>query len=450
MGFYYGPLNKSLYTQQFELFTKCLLACPNAISFNYDTLAGKKQLYGCINNNNDIKVNVSKLLTKTDFTYVSLSESDSQAYFKNYSNNSLYRDSQESNSHQNSTQGKCPIFLKAEYSAIKDYTGSAYYAINNFMYKNGSNYNEKNGKIEDGKQLALDLIKIMFISSGLNKIMPDTDVNTEQSEIMSFRGEHSTSEAEIQLRIDSIKLPDSFVATPAYTSTSSDKDVAKNFSGSVLIKYEGLPGKSVECISHFPEEKEYLLQPSKIQWTEHTEKVKNKFGEEVKVHEFKARVVRPLIEGENDPDFKDIETFKKLVDWAQKNKIDTGFITEYNKNIYLYDCLCDDTLDLEGMIACVVEKSLTFVFDGLAEYAPSLCEAIEYELGIEVPTQSEKIFTPNDDIFVSLEDTIACAVEKTLTFVFDNLIEHDFNVAMPTQSGAILTPLQVEPNFLIL
>lgn len=375
MAFYNGPLNKSLYTQQFELFTKCLLACPNAVSFSYGIQAEKKQLYGSIIDNHHelINLNISTLLTKTDFTDVSLSESDSQAYFKNYSKHLDIYSSDNDRAYQYNSEGKCPNFMQAEYSAIKDYTGSAYYAINNLMYKNGTNYLEENGKIIEKNELASDLIKIMFISSGLNKIMPDT----EQTENTSFRGEHHTSEAEIQLRIDSTKSPDTFITTPAYTSTSSDKDVAKNFSGNVLIKYEGLPGKSVECISHFPHEKEYLLQPSKIQWLEHTEKDKNKFGEEVKVHEFKAKVVRPLIEGEYDPDFKQIETFKKLVDWAKEHNIDTGFITEYNKNIYLYDCLCDDSLDLEDAVACIVEKTLTFIFDEIIDCSSYLDNALE-------------------------------------------------------------------------
>lgn len=378
MAFYNGPLNKSIYTQQFELFTKCLLACPNAVHFTYDIQSEKKQLFGIIGNN-DIIINVSKLLAKTDFTDVNLSESDSQAYFKNYVNNSWNNSTGAESSYQYDAQGKCPRFMQAEYSAIKGYTGSAYYAINNCMYKNGTHYDsDLNGKVENNVP-ALDLINVMFISSGLNKIMPDT----EQAENMSFRGEHHTSEAEIQLRIDSIKSPDSFVTTPAYTSTSSDKDVAKNFSGDVLIKYQGLYGKSIECISYFPEEKEYLLQPNKIQWIEHVEKNKSRYGEDTTVHEFKAKVVRPLIEGENDPDFKDIESFKKLAEWAQKNNIDIGFITEYNKNIYLYDCLCDSTLSLEDAVACVVEKALTFVFNGLIDCGEYIANAIDCNLDME-------------------------------------------------------------------
>lgn len=379
MAFYNGPLNKSIYTQQFELFTKCLLACPNAVSFGYDSHAGKKQLYGIVNNS-DIKVNVSELLTKTDFTHISLSESDSKAYFKHYDKNALNNSSGTESGYQYDPNGKCPRFMQAEYSAIKDYTGSAYYGINNFMYKNGTNYDsELNGKVQNNNQLALDLIQMMFISSGLNKIMPDT----EQSENLSFRGEHHTSQAEIQLRIDSIKSPDSFITTPAYTSTSSDNEVAKNFSGDVLIKYEGLYGKSIECISNFPHEKEYLLQPSKIQWIEHNEENKQSYGHNVTTHEFKARVVRPLIEEENNPDFNDIESFKKLVDWAEKNHIDTGFITEHNKNIYLYDCLCDNTLNLEDTVACVVEKALIFVFDGLIDCGKYIGDAIDCSLDIK-------------------------------------------------------------------
>lgn len=374
MTFLNGPLNKSLYTQEFELFAKCLLACPKFIQFSYQMEDGKKQLFGHANNN-EIAVNVSKLLKKIEYTHLDLSESDSKAFFKQYVTDlNSYLDTR--GTYEYDKEGKCPKFIGAEYSTIKDYTGSGYLPVNNLMYKNGTNYIENNGKIVNAEEAALDILKTAFISSGLNKIMPDTS----QAQMKSYRGEHSTSPDEIQARIDSIGTPDAFTITPAYMSTSSDIAVAHGFSSGVLIEFEGLYGKSIECISHFPSEQEYLLQPSKIQWLEHHEKTIDKYDERQTVHEFKARVVNPLILHENDPDFKEIQVFKNMVDWAEKNNIDTSFITPHNKKLYLYDCLCDDELDPGEWVSCAVEKTLTIAFEKMIDFGHSLSEAIDQSI----------------------------------------------------------------------
>lgn len=336
MAFFYGPLNKTIYTQEFELFAKCLLVMPNAIKFAYQEQAGQKQLYGYLGQENLVSVNISALLTKADYTHIHLSESDSKAYF-NYYKNSEYKHydySNDSDSDMYHHGSFCPVLTQSETITIKDYTGSYYVPINRLMYKNGLHYENIESVIEQ-KEVALDILKTLFISSGLNKIMPDT--NSEQ--VYSFRGEHSTTEAQIQERIESIKLPDSFVQTPAYMSTSSDPGVAEEFSGNVMIKFEGLYGKHIECISEIPYEKEYLLQPAKIQWTGHEEKTIPLRWEPnaTKItHEFSAKVVNPLIQSEQEPSIQEVAEFKKIVEWAKFNNIDTDFITEHTKNLYLF------------------------------------------------------------------------------------------------------------------
>lgn len=371
MAFLNGPLNKSLYTQQMELLGKCLLACPDSIKFRYQDIAGQKQLFGFLNNN-EMAINVSKLLKKTDYTHIDLSEFDSHAFLK-HPNTNIY------DNYYYNEKGTCPKFLPGEYAGIKDYTGSGYLPVNRLMYGNGTKYAaDINNILIDSSKPALDILKTLFISSGLNKIMPDTS----QIEAESYRGEHSTSQAEIQQRIESIKTSDGFTTTPAFMSTSSDKEIAKDFSGGVLIKFEELYGKSIECISHFPDEKEYLLPPSNIQWLEYKEKSIDNYGYIQTVHEFKARVVNPLITEENDPDFKEIEGFKKMVNWAEKNNIDTSFITPFNQYVYLSDCLCDDNLDLEEWIACVIEKTLINAFDQVIDFGNQVANQIETRMFI--------------------------------------------------------------------
>jgi hypothetical protein len=333
MAFFNGPLNKTIYTQEFELFAKCLLASPDAVKFGYQEEAGKKQLYGYLGNETPVAVNISKLLTKTDFTHVQLSEADGKAYQIQYAGGF--------NGHSNYESGKQdlysnrPALTHAEKCAIQNYTGLGYSAINRLMYKNGAHYGSKGSEILY-ENPALYVLKTLLISSGLNKIMPDT--NSDQHNI--YRGEHATSAEQIQERIHSIELPDSFVQTPAYMSISADPSVASRFSGSVMIKFEGLYGKHIESISTMRSEQEYLLQPAKIQWTGHEEKTislpYSRHGTKT-VHEFTAKVVNPLIQEEQTPNFQDIAEFKKIVEWAQKNNIDTDFITTHNKAMYGLD-----------------------------------------------------------------------------------------------------------------
>ncbi len=333
MSFFYGPINKSIFTQELELFGKCLLANPKDIYFGYKTSAVnqdpiKKQLYAYVGEDK-IEVNISKLLEKADFTHINLSSSDSQAYLNLNLNFNHYN--------YNSGHHSEPQFSQAEKKAIQYYTGSGYLSINNLMYTKGEKYEINNIKHSD---IAKDLLDTMFLSSALNKIMPTQSSNM----LHSYRGEHSTSQAEIQERIKQAKAiansddSDAFTKTPAYMSTSSSKHVADDFASSfsqskVLIEFDGLYGKSIEGISLVSGEKEYLLPPGKIQWTGYQKK-ETEFGS---CHEFKAKVVNPLILDENNANVKDILEFKNLYEWYENHsqESDLSFITEHNQQQYL-------------------------------------------------------------------------------------------------------------------
>jgi hypothetical protein len=382
MAFYYGPLNKTIYTQELELFTKCVLACPESVKFGYKLDdSGHKNLYGYLGKEgNALAVNISTLLKKADFSHISLSETDSKAYLQHFEKNYVSYDPYQYNSNYNINK-TCPIFTLAEKMSIQHYTGAGYLSVNNFMYKNGINYYSNNQLEIEGTQPALDILKMMFISSGLNKIMPDLD----QAQAMSYRGEHSTTPDQIQERIDSMNTPDGFTKSPAYMSTSSDPDVANNFSQGILIKFKGLYGKSIECISNFPGEREYLLSPSKIQWTDHGEVEKYVYGERKLVHEFTAKVVNPLIQADQDPDFQHISEFKELYYHAKNNDVDTSFITQHNDTLYLSDCFID------GMdIDCILDKWVQPAVDSMVQFSDQIFDYMDLVI--------ENLFTPVENI----------------------------------------------------
>lgn len=327
MAFFYGPLVKTIYTQELELLAKSLLALSkDAVNFGYQEVAGKKELFGYLGAENGVSINISKLLTKADFTHIQLSDADSNAFQSD-------RDYREYYTYNRNEDDR---FTSAEVYAIQDYTGIGYININRLLYKQGVEYNswekvDDSGIIKD-PQFGSDLLKTIFISSGLNKIMPEP---SDQPVLHTYRGEHSTTDNQIQERIESIQAPDSFTKTPAYLSTTSDERVAGDFSGNVMIKFEGVYGKKIEDVSIFSNEKEYLLQPAKIQWTSHTLKEEMTPNGKRTEHIFTAKVVNPLIQSEQEPNAEEIAEFKKIVEWAKNNKIDTSFITEHNKNQYI-------------------------------------------------------------------------------------------------------------------
>src|SRR5690348_8505263 len=124
----YGPLNKSLYTQQLELVAKCLLHAPDKIELNVvRDNQGKKALTVKVG---EVSINLHSLFAKANMTHVQLNENDSNQYVQK---SAYYRD-------ENITRG--------EYEAIQQYTGSAYIEINKFLYNGDhavSDYASKEG-----------------------------------------------------------------------------------------------------------------------------------------------------------------------------------------------------------------------------------------------------------------------------------------------------------------
>ncbi|MBN9287225.1 MAG: hypothetical protein BGO43_15120 [Gammaproteobacteria bacterium 39-13] len=302
MEFNYGPLNKSLFTQELELLVKCLLYVPEQIVFKIHQEVNGESVHAHINS---LDINVSSLLARANFSHLLLTEADSEQYLKTI--NEPYR-------LEETIEG----LTLAENQAIKAYTGSFYYNLNAFLYGKLNNlytyYSEPSYLFKDL------LINAVFLGSGLNKILP----SLEYSDNPSYRGEHSTPDSEIAYRIELIEEGGGVTDQKAYMSTSSDVEIGEMFKGNCLIIFDSIYGKEISGISDFPSEQEFLLSPGQIFWESYEYENDNII--------FHAKVVSPLIDGKDDVMPQDIHLFNELLTWAKAQDVPVDFLTPYLEN----------------------------------------------------------------------------------------------------------------------
>ncbi len=299
----YGPLNKSIFTQELELVTKLILNKPDAVKLKIkENIDQKSHVHATIGN---VELNLSNLFKKANFSHIEFNKTDSNLYLKqinqHFNNYEIQHYFAPHEIHNNK-------LTTAEIMAIQGYTGSDYYNINNLLYDKASQFSYLG---QSG--LKNVVLETMMLASGLNKIHPITEVD-----LPSYRGE-KTPYHEILERIDVIDNGGGIIPTKAFNSTSLDPDVAKAFSVSSIIHFDGLYGKNVVDFSHFVGEQELLLPPSQIYW-ESYEIVNDTYI-------FHAKVVEPFVEGKDDPTANDLTTFNKLLDYAKNSGINADFIT---------------------------------------------------------------------------------------------------------------------------
>tara|TARA_R110002110_G_scaffold33533_2_gene114887 strand:- start:2078 stop:3262 length:1185 start_codon:yes stop_codon:yes gene_type:complete len=313
-GLMNGPLNKSIHTQKYELFIKCALHAENKINYTLENnIQGKENLYATVGN---IKINISELTQKANLNHITLDAHDAEKFTAKYAHNDFgyygYR-------YNSNTDPKYSAINEAERTAIQNYTGSEYASINSFLYgKTGRihpDFYNDNGINNSANKL---LLNTAFLSSGLNKIMPEVDYSGQ-----TFRGESSTSFEEIEHRMALINSDFPVSENLAFISTSFDSYIGDAFSNGSLITFDGAYGKDISGLSHFESECELLVLPNQLLW-EHCEYKEGTYY-------FKASVVAPLIEGKDESSQAEITEFKQLVDFANEHNIDTSFITEFNQ-----------------------------------------------------------------------------------------------------------------------
>lgn len=307
----YGPLNKNIFTHQLELMAKIVLHAPDDIQL----IPSSEGLQAHFDQK---KINLSPILSKAHYSHLEMDETDSAAFLKHFSLKS---------GHLTYNTETLPMTSGEKY-AISDYTCSGSSSINHFLRHHAepdypaSRYYGHNLPHYIKSQFTSSVI----LSSGLNKI------STTPEMIPTFRGEHHLTEQDIDERIQKIGHLEDLFESPVFMSSSTSKEVAERFSHNsidikaTLLVFKDDYGKSIEKLSQFQSEKEYVIIPGQsFVLTEH-EIINDKTY-------FHAEAVEPLIaekEQFTEEDFQDLVT---LVDFAKAKNISTDFISPQFKNL---------------------------------------------------------------------------------------------------------------------
>lgn len=333
-----GPLNKSLFTQELELFSRCLIHQPEKIQFSIDYAPNHQpMLYGKIDS--EITINVSELLSKANHHHLQMTQQDSDKLlnqasslldYGHYTSPGYFTPEYLESQHLESYYQKRALLTDAEFNSLRSYTGSYYRNINKLLkgnfdllhdqVSNDSDPLQDQSSSELNQDAARDVIlTTVLLGSGLNKL-PSTFEDHS-----SFRGESEQSQTKITYRMDLIHEGGGLSDEPAYMSTSYDKEVSEGFKSSSMIVFDALYGKDIAWLSAFPDEQEFLLNPSTVLWEDYAFSNRN-------IPIFEAKVVAPLIEGKDDASANELQSFHQLYTWAKNEGIDTDSITPHLLN----------------------------------------------------------------------------------------------------------------------
>ncbi len=325
---HHGPLIKSLYTQQLELITKFMLYSPNDVTIetqdsvpqpqprnrrirqHLNSGINKKTLHAKIGG---IDIDLTSLFKKANFTHLEISEHDSLKYM---TNKSVFTFGLVARIFAKLFSRLKPNFMHeftsltaAERHVVGIYTGSGYININNMLYDKNQSYGNQSYTTKE------HILQAVLLGSGLNKIMP----NPKNHNVKSYRGERHVPEEEIQERIKLVNQGGGYTEQPAFMSTSTSMSVSQSFSGGkCLIIFDSIYGASIQKLSSFIGEYEFLLPPGQIYWKSY-QLVNGR-------HTFHADAVKPLIPGKDDPSEQDIANFNKLLELAHKKGIPINFL----------------------------------------------------------------------------------------------------------------------------
>ncbi len=304
MSLYNGPLNKSLYTQQLELIAKCLIQALDKIQLEIqkdnqtDSLIFKLNIEGCI-------INLSDLFKKVDFSHLHMNESDSKSYINKFKLKTPA-----------SIKDKFPNLTEAEKITINAYTACS--ESFNAMLHGNKHFDHK-------KETIIDCI---MLASGLNKIEPTTIYNMPAEipnallpPLRTYRGEVYMTQEIIKRRKALIDQGGGITAQFGFMSTSYQRKVSSTFSKNSLIVFEYLYGKDITKLANDPKEQEFLLLPCQLFWYN--------FENEGQTNVFYGKVVEPLNTNSEAPTPEEIEIFKRLLQWAIIQGIQTDFLTDH-------------------------------------------------------------------------------------------------------------------------
>lgn len=296
MSFCNGPLNKNFYTQQLELIAKCLIQVPEKIVLHSeldcktDCLVFSLDVDGCI-------INLSNLFKKANFSHLYLNEADSQNYLKKYNLTTPA-----------AIKSKFPKLTEAEKRTINAYSACSE-PFNSMLYGNKHANHQKE-----------TIIDCVLLASGLNKIdstttynLPREIPNTILPSLRTYRGEVYMTEEIVNCRKAHVAQGGGSTRQYGFMSISYQQKVSRNFSRNSLIIFEDLYGKDITELANDPREQEFLLPPCQIFWYD--------FKNDGQSNLFYGKVVEPLNENTAEPTPEELETFKRLLQWAQQQGI---------------------------------------------------------------------------------------------------------------------------------
>ncbi|HKY69361.1 MAG TPA: ADP-ribosyltransferase domain-containing protein [Gammaproteobacteria bacterium] len=328
----YGPLNKNMYTQEFELIAKSLLRDPNNASFHIQkTAAHDKSLILTLDHHS---YNVSDIFHKANLSHVKMDSHDSHYYTQFLTHEAL-----------NVPQSPYNFFAYDHYAlphfpdnpryenlsygekcAINVYTGSFFQVLNTFLHGDVTVLEAWKAYPDHFQTLAKEIVlHTAMMSSGLNEIDPTS--NPEDV----YRGERSISNHHMEERHDVIMGKEVCTNEPAFMSTSSDPYIAINFSSDAYIHFINNAGKNISELSMFPMENEYLMLPGQVKWLSET-----KIGDNTLYTAEKICVLDDFIE--SIPTQQERAQVKALTEFSSKTHIPVeDVLTDYNKTLLFGD-----------------------------------------------------------------------------------------------------------------
>ncbi|MBL7478448.1 hypothetical protein [Legionella bononiensis] len=249
-----GPLPKNTYTYQLEFLTQKLLSMERFYIKNSD---GEYQIIF----DDGTQLDLTKILAHANFEQLEFKLPDFQQYEQYIYNHSQYKPDienvfpSEEQFRANDKTGALRELNYAEMMAINLYTTQDY-------YKNINAFTRGTYTFEDRPEWIRDVILHTVMSaSGLAKAQEVTIPG-------SFRYESVYSEEALKQRID---LAESGGISIERNFISSAEIPAERFVDKIAITYTDVKGKCIAPLSAYPQEREFLIPPTQMQWKNHTQ-----------------------------------------------------------------------------------------------------------------------------------------------------------------------------------
>lgn len=249
-----GPLPKNTYTYQLELITQKLLALEGFYVKNSD---GEFQIIF----DDGTQLELTKILTHANFEHLEFKPPDFKQYEEYIYNHSQYKPDiegvfpSEELFRANDKTGAVRELNYAEMLALNLYTSQDYYKNINALTRGTYDFEDRPEWIRDV------ILHSVMSASGLSKAQDVTIPGT-------FRYESVYSEDALKQRIE---LAETGGVSVERNFISSAEIPAERFVDKIAITYTDVKGKCIAPLSAYPNEREFLIPPTQMQWKGYTQ-----------------------------------------------------------------------------------------------------------------------------------------------------------------------------------